>query len=142
MFTLHERLRADTLEITRLRLSRVLLMNDSSFPWLILVPEREDSREIYDLEEKDRAVLIEEITLAARIIRHLYKPDKINVGALGNLVPQLHIHVIGRFESDRAWPGPVWGAGPAQPYGGDEREATRERFEKTFLNYLSSQCRC
>ncbi len=84
MFTLHERLRADTFDITRLRLSRVLLMNDSSFPWLILVPERENIREIYELDEKDRAVLIEEITLASLIIRHLYGPDKINVGALGN----------------------------------------------------------
>jgi diadenosine tetraphosphate (Ap4A) HIT family hydrolase len=142
MFTLHERLKADTLDITRLRLSRVLLMNDSSFPWLVLVPERENIRELYDLDEKERSLLIEEITLSARIIEHLYKPDKINVGALGNLVPQLHIHVIGRFESDRAWPGPVWGAGPAQPYGDDEKERTREKFERAFLNYLSSQCRC
>jgi diadenosine tetraphosphate (Ap4A) HIT family hydrolase len=142
MFILHERLKADTLDITRLRLSRVLLMNDRSFPWLILVPEKENIRELHDLDEKDRAVLIEEITLSSRIIEHLYKPDKINVGALGNLVPQLHIHVIGRFESDRAWPGPVWGAGPAEPYGDDEKELTRERFERAFLNYLSSQCRC
>jgi len=142
MFTLHERLRADTLDITRLRLSRVLLMNDSSFPWLILVPEKENIRELYDLDEKDRSVLIEEITLASRIIQHLYKSDKINVGSLGNLVPQFHIHVIGRFESDRAWPGSVWGAGPAHPYGDDRRESTRERFEKAFLNYLASQCRC
>jgi diadenosine tetraphosphate (Ap4A) HIT family hydrolase len=142
MFTLHERLKADTLDITRLGLSRVLLMNDRSFPWLILVPERENIRELHDLDEKDRSVLIEEITLSSRIIEHLYKPDKINVGALGNLVPQLHVHVIGRFESDRAWPGPVWGAGPAEPYGDDEKERTRERFERAFLNYLSSQCRC
>ncbi len=142
MFTLHERLRSDTFDITRLRLSRVLLMNDSSFPWLILVPERENIREIFELDEKDRAVLVEEITLASRIIQHLYKPDKINVGALGNLVPQLHIHVIGRFKSDRAWPGPVWGAGPAQPYADDTRKITRNRFEKAFLNYLAAQCRC
>lgn len=142
MFTLHERLRADTFDVTRLNLSRVLLMNDSSYPWLILVPERENIRELYELNDKDRAVLIEEITLASRIIQHLYKTDKINVGALGNLVPQLHIHVIGRFESDRAWPGPAWGAGLAQPYGDDERARTLERFEKAFLNYFSSRCRC
>ncbi|TAN43340.1 MAG: HIT family protein [Nitrospirae bacterium] len=142
MFTLHERLRADTFDITRLYLSRVLLMNDSSLPWLILVPERENIREIYELDEKDRAGLIEEITLASRIIQHLYKPDKINVGALGNLVPQLHIHIIGRFGSDRAWPGPIWGAGPAEPYGDDERDATRARIERAFMNYLSSRCRC
>lgn len=142
MFTLHERLKADTLDVTRLYLSRVLLMNDRSFPWLILVPERENIRELYELDEKDRAVLIEEITLASRVIRHFYKPDKINVGALGNLVPQLHIHVIGRSESDRAWPGPVWGSGPAEPYGDDERESTRERLERAFLNYLAARCMC
>jgi diadenosine tetraphosphate (Ap4A) HIT family hydrolase len=142
MFTLHDRLRTDTLDVTRLRLSRVLLMNDSSFPWLILVPEKENIRELHDLDEKDLAVLIEEIALASRIIQHLDEPDKINIGCLGNLVPQLHVHVIGRFESDRAWPGPVWGAGPAQPYGDDTREETRAKFEKAFLNYLSSQCRC
>lgn len=142
MFTLHERLKADTIDITRLRLSRVLLMNDRSFPWLILVPEKENIRELHNLDEKERSVLIEEITLASRIIEHLCKPDKINVGALGNLVPQLHIHVIGRFRSDRAWPGPVWGAGPPEPYGDEEKERTRERFVRTFLNRLSSQCRC
>lgn len=142
MFSLHERLRADTLEITRLRLSRVLLMDDRSFPWLILVPERENVRELYDLDEKARSVLIEEIALASRIIQHLYRPEKINIGALGNIVAQLHIHVIGRFKSDRAWPGPAWGVGPAQPYGSEEGEGTRERFEKAFLDYLASQCRC
>jgi len=142
MFTLHERLKADTLDITTLRLSRVLLMNDSSFPWLILVPERENLFELYDLEEKERSILIEEITLASRIIRHLYEPDKINIGALGNLVPQLHIHVIGRSASDRAWPGPVWGTGPAQPYRDDSRDSTLERLKMAFLDYLASQRRC
>lgn len=142
MFTLHERLKADTLDVTRLYLSRVLLMNDSSFPWLILVPERENIHELYELDAKDRNALIEEITLASRVIQHFYKPDKINVGALGNLVPQLHIHVVGRFQSDRAWPGPVWGSGPAQPYGADEGERTRGRLERAFLNYLASQCTC
>ena len=142
MFILHERLKADTVDITRLRLCRVLLMNDGSFPWLILVPEKEGLRELHDLPEKERGLLMEEIALASRVIEHLYKPDKINVGALGNLVPQLHIHVIGRSETDRAWPGPVWGSGPAVPYGDDEKERTRERLEKAFLNYLSSQCRC
>jgi diadenosine tetraphosphate (Ap4A) HIT family hydrolase len=142
MFTLHERLTADTFDITRLYLCRVLLMNDCSFPWLILVPERENIRELYELDEKDRAALIEEVALASRVIKHIYKPDKINIGALGNLVPQLHIHVIGRFKSDRAWPGPVWGAGMVQPYGDDEGECTRKRLEKVFLNYLASRCMC
>ncbi len=132
MFILHERLKADTLEITRLELSRVLLMNDSAFPWLILVPEREGIREIHELNEKDRVLLVEEMALASRVIRQLYMPDKINIGALGNLVPQLHVHVVGRYAADRAWPGPVWGAGPASPYADSERDSIRERFRKAF----------
>ncbi len=134
MFTLHERLRADTLEITRLELSRVLLMNDSAFPWLILVPERDDITEIHALNEKDRALLIEEVALASQVIQQLYMPDKINIGALGNLVPQLHVHVVGRYAADRAWPGPVWGTGPAMPYEGKERDSICERFRKAFVD--------
>jgi diadenosine tetraphosphate (Ap4A) HIT family hydrolase len=99
MFTLHQSLREDTLEIIRLALSRVLLMNDSSFPWLILVPAREGTREIYELGIGDRSILIEEITAVSEIIQQLYGPDKINIGSLGNLVPQLHIHVPGQARS-------------------------------------------
>ncbi len=142
MFALHNKLQADTVGIVSLALSRVLLMNDSSFPWLILVPARDGVREIYELGIRDRSVLVEEVAAASEIIRELFIPDKINIGALGNLVPQLHVHIIGRFRTDRAWPGPVWGSGQARPYGDDKREVTRERFEKAFLNYLSSQCRC
>lgn len=132
MFILHQRLKEDTIEITRLKLSRVLLMRDSSFPWLILVPERENIREIHELSMEDRAVLIEEISLASQVIERLYMPDKINVGALGNLVPQLHIHVIGRFRTDRGWPGPVWGTGPAEPYSDEGLGTVCERLKKAF----------
>jgi len=132
MFMLHQRLQEDTIGIVRLELSRVLLMNDSSFPWLILVPERENIREIHELGAADRAVLIEEIAAASEIIQMLYSPDKINTGALGNLVPQLHIHVIGRFRTDRAWPGPVWGTGPAQPYSEEELDRVAGRLRKAF----------
>jgi len=86
-FTLHYRLQEDTVEIIRIKLSRVLLMNDSSFPWIVLVPEREGVQEVYELNSEDRFVLIEEIAAASEIIRQLYLPDKINIGALGNLVP-------------------------------------------------------
>lgn len=132
MFILHQRLKEDAIEVTRLKLSRVLLMRDSSFPWLILVPERENISEIHELSMEDRAVLIEEISLASQVIERLYMPDKINVGALGNVVPQLHIHVIGRFRTDRAWPGPVWGTGPAEPYPDEDLGIARERIEKAF----------
>jgi diadenosine tetraphosphate (Ap4A) HIT family hydrolase len=131
-FTLHHKLLEDTVEIIRLKLSRVLLMNDSSIPWLILVPERQGLQEVYELSIEDRCVLIEEIAAASEIIRQLYSPDKINIGALGNLVPQLHIHVIGRFRTDRAWPGPVWGAGKARPYAENELNAVAGRIKKAF----------
>jgi len=131
-FTLHHRLQEDTIEITRLKLSRVLLMNDSSFPWIVLVPEREGVQEVYELSIEDRSFLIEEIAAASEIIQQLYSPDKINIGSLGNLVPQLHVHVIGRFRTDRAWPGPVWGTGKVRPYAADELNAVAGRIKKAF----------
>jgi diadenosine tetraphosphate (Ap4A) HIT family hydrolase len=132
MLTLHEGLHNDTIAITRLKLCRVQLMDDSSFPWLILVPARRNIREIYELEPADRALLIEEVALASRVIVDLYKPDKLNIGSMGNLVPQLHIHVIGRFRNDRVWPGPVWGQGPAHSYAKDDLDATCKRLREAF----------
>jgi diadenosine tetraphosphate (Ap4A) HIT family hydrolase len=107
-------------------------MDDSSFPWLILVPARRNIREIYELEPADRALLIEEVALASRVIVDLYKPDKLNIGSMGNLVPQLHIHIIGRFHNDRVWPGPVWGQGPAHSYAKDDLDATCKRLREAF----------
>jgi diadenosine tetraphosphate (Ap4A) HIT family hydrolase len=115
-FTLDPQLEADTLPIGRLALSRVLLMNDARFPWLILVPEAPGLAEITDLPEQDRLQLMREICIASDALAALYGPDKLNVGALGNRVRQLHVHVLARFASDDAWPGPVWGVGKAQPY--------------------------
>jgi len=132
LFVPNQRLKDDTVEVVRLKLSVVLLMKDRSFPWLILVPGRENIREIHELSVKDRAVLMEEISLASQVIEMLYKPDKINIGALGNMVPQLHIHVIGRFRTDRAWPGPVWGRGPAEPYSEDELHKTCEQLREVL----------
>ena len=126
-FTLHPTLARDTAEVVRLPLCRVLLMNDRRFPWLILVPEREGVREIHDLAAEDRAVLIEEIAQASEALARLVRPDKMNVGALGNVVPQLHIHVVARFAADPAWPGPVWGSGAAVPHAEDELEEMRGR---------------
>lgn len=125
MFQLHERLKRDTFEVTELKLSLVLLMNDSSVPWLILVPKREGVSEIHALPKKDRAQLIEEVSAVSEAIEEIYSPDKINIGALGNIVPQLHIHVIGRSKGDRAWPGPIWGQGQAVPYLDPSRTITR-----------------
>ena len=86
-------------------------MNNKMFPWVILVPEREDMVEIFDLTSKDQKKLIEEISLISKAMKKLYWPDKINVAALGNIVEQLHVHVIARFKTDTVWPEPVWGKG-------------------------------
>ena len=132
MFSLHPTLAGDTCRIADLPLSRVLLMKDKGFPWLILVPKREGVREIHELTLDDRAILIEEVSLASMILTKLFNPVKINVGALGNIVPQLHIHVIARFENDRAWPGPVWGSTPKVPYSEEEIDSIVSRLKDAF----------
>lgn len=131
-FTLHQTLARDTLEITRWPLCRVLWMKDSRFPWLILVPERPGIREIHELEPGDRGALIEEIARAGEILTRLFQPDKLNVAALGNVVPQLHVHLVVRYAGDPAWPGPVWGLGAATPYGDRELEELRGRLLTEF----------
>jgi diadenosine tetraphosphate (Ap4A) HIT family hydrolase len=115
-FHLADQLAADTLPVGRLALSRVLLMNDSRYPWVILVPEKPGAEEIIDLSAGERHMLMEEIATVSAALRTLFSPDKLNVGALGNRVRQLHVHVMARFVSDAAWPGPVWGKGEAVPY--------------------------
>jgi diadenosine tetraphosphate (Ap4A) HIT family hydrolase len=131
-FTLHARLAADTEPVAELALCRVLLMKDARVPWLILVPRRPGLLELDDLPRPERALLMEEITLASDVLRRLYRPDKLNVGALGNLVPQLHVHVLGRYRSDAAWPGPIWGSGAAIPYAPEVLAAEVERLRASF----------
>ena len=131
-FALHSTLACDTVEVARLPLCRVLLMKDRRFPWLILVPEREAVREIHELAPDDRRQLIEEIALTGQALERLFQPAKLNVGTLGNIVPQLHVHVIARFETDPAWPGPVWGSGAAVPYADGEMAEIRERLAQAL----------
>lgn len=133
MFSLNERLQADTCPVTDLELCRVLLMNNRLWPWLILVPMRAGAVEIHRLAEEDQATLMREIALASRVVERLFAPDKMNVGALGNMVPQLHVHVIGRTRGDPAWPGPVWGAGHAGPYEPAEAAALAQRLADALL---------
>jgi diadenosine tetraphosphate (Ap4A) HIT family hydrolase len=110
-FELHARLEADTLFVADWALSRVLLMNDARFLWLVLVPRRAGITELHELAHAERMVLIEEIARAGRELKAITGAAKINIGALGNLVPQLHVHVIARTPDDSAWPGAVWGHG-------------------------------
>lgn len=134
MFHLDPRLEKDTVVVASLPLSRLLLMRDARYPWLILVPERPDLSELHDLDAADRARLMEEIADTSRALQRLYAPDKINVGALGNIVRQLHIHVIARHIGDPAWPGPVWGMGDAVPYAPEDLDQTRERLADALAN--------
>ncbi len=120
-FTLHPQLAADTIELARWPLSLVLLMDDGRFPWLILVPQRAGLREIHDLPAVERAVLVEEIARAGRLMQSAFRADKINTAALGNQVPQLHVHVIARFSGDPAWPNPIWSHGSRRPMNAAER---------------------
>lgn len=121
-FAIDPRLATDTRPVGELPLSRLLLMDDARFPWLILVPRIAGARELLDLDEADRGMLLGEISLVSRALESLFKPDKLNVAALGNVVPQLHVHVLARHQSDAAWPRPVWGVGEREPYAIDAGE--------------------
>ena len=118
-FALDPRLEADTHLIGELPLSRLLLMDDARFPWMILVPRIAGARELIDLDAADRAALTSEITILGRIVEAQLRPDKLNIAALGNVVAQLHIHMIARFQSDAVWPLPVWGHGERVRYAAD-----------------------
>jgi diadenosine tetraphosphate (Ap4A) HIT family hydrolase len=115
-FLLDPRLTADTHPIGELALSRLLLMDDARFPWLILVPRIAGARELFDLDADDRANLLGELDGIGRTLETLLHPDKFNIAALGNAVPQLHVHVIARYTNDAAWPQPVWGCGERVRY--------------------------
>lgn len=118
-FELHPTLASDTLVLGDMALSRVLLMNDARFPWLILVPRKAGLRELYELSTADAAELFTEINAVSRALGSFEPVDKLNVGALGNRVPQLHIHIVARHAGDPAWPGPVWGFGTTERYHPD-----------------------
>lgn len=122
-FILHEKLAADCALVTDWPLSRVLLMNDTTYPWLILVPRLPGLRDLDDLTPPSLQEAAREIQSLSKVMKEIFKPTKMNVAALGNMVPQLHIHVIARFEDDPAWPGPVWGVQPPEPYESEALEA-------------------
>jgi diadenosine tetraphosphate (Ap4A) HIT family hydrolase len=123
LFTLHERLAADTSLVCELPLSSCLLMHDARYPWLILVPRIADLRDLHEVPAEHRLALFEEIDQTSSALVKLHHAFKINVAALGNQVPQLHIHVIARQQDDPAWPGPVWGEGTAIAYSQADLQA-------------------
>jgi diadenosine tetraphosphate (Ap4A) HIT family hydrolase len=131
-FELDERLKNDSALLTNIGLCQLRLMDDSRWPWLILVPQRPDVSELFELKPLDQAMLTFETNLVAEALKKARQPVKINVAAIGNIVRQLHVHIIARYENDANWPGPVWGFGQRQPYGEHEKTA----FAKLILDCL------
>lgn len=122
-WSLHPQLAADTVAVGDLALSRVLLANDVNYPWLILVPRKPGMVDLIDLATNEQAQLLSEVDASARALKALTHCDKLNIAALGNQVPQLHVHVIARFRCDAAWPKPVWGVTPPRVYAPAARDA-------------------
>src|SRR5690606_9601200 len=134
-FTLDQRLRDDSHLIGRFPLSLLLLSKDASYPWLILVPEREDVFELFHLGREDRVQLMRESCHLADVMTSVLDADKINVAALGNVVPQLHLHHVARYKDDPAWPHPIWGQVPARAYEPDNLQGLIEK----LTNALSGE---
>lgn len=134
-WSLHPQLEKDGVTIADLALCRVLALNDANYPWIVLVPRRADARDIIDLTDADQARLTIETDRAARALRDISVCDKLNIAALGNMVPQLHIHIIARTLTDAAWPRPVWGVAPQRPYSA----ADLDNFVATFKAALQTR---
>lgn len=127
IFELHPQLESDCIPLGRLPLCRVLLMNESRYPWLILVPERPGITEVFELDEVDQLELIRESCSMAGHLKRVFAADKMNVAAIGNLVPQLHLHHVVRYRTDAAWPAPVWGRFVPVPYALESLKACLEK---------------
>ena len=138
-FQLHPRLQQDSIKIGQFILSQLRLINDSQYPWFILVPERKDVSEIYQLSEKDQQQLQQESSLLTKTLVEIYKADKMNIAAIGNIVPQLHIHHIVRYKTDIAWPAPVWGKFDSIPYTEQQLEKIKTQINYTLMGSLKYQ---
>jgi len=113
---IHPQLAQDCLLLGKFTLCHLLLMRDANYPWCILVPDRDEISEIHQLSESDQQQLLRESSLLSVAMESAFSPDKLNIAALGNVVPQLHLHHIARYRTDVAWPAPVWGRVPVKPY--------------------------
>lgn len=134
-FQLHPRLQQDCIVIGKFELSLLLLMNDNHYPWFILVPQRADLSEIYQLNPTDRQLLQTESCLLAQTLATIYQADKMNIAAIGNLVPQLHLHHVVRYQTDAAWPAPIWGKFDSVPYT-NEQIVVHKQLLQTALSPL------
>lgn len=135
-FTLDPRLENDSVFLCDWNLSHVRLSRNAAFPWLLLMPRREGVRDIIDLSETDQEELLREIRFASHTMKRLYDPTKLNVANLGNVVAQLHVHVVARFDSDDAWPGPIWNSGVSKEYEPDRLAATVEMLQQELKAFV------
>lgn len=134
---IHTQLQNDCLLIGRFELCYLLLAKDANYPWFILVPDRTDITEIYQLSREDQIQLINESSLLSEILVDVFNADKINIGALGNVVPQLHIHHIARYKNDAAWPAPIWGKLPTNDYTKEELDSVIKKLKKSFTEQFT-----
>jgi diadenosine tetraphosphate (Ap4A) HIT family hydrolase len=139
MFELHPRLARDCIPLGRFPLCRLLLMNESRYPWFILVPERPGIGEIHQLSEPDRVRLLAESCELSRALAAAFGAHKLNIAAIGNLVPQLHLHHVVRYRDDPAWPSPVWGRGEPLPYAEAQVAAVRELLAGAGLKHFEPE---
>jgi diadenosine tetraphosphate (Ap4A) HIT family hydrolase len=133
MFKLDQRLKNDGFILGDMALSKLILVDNSLFPWVILVPKRSNVSEIIDLNNEDRILLLDEISLVSKKMQQIFKPDKLNIAALGNIVPQLHVHIIARYTQDKAWPQPVFGK-EKELYTAENRERIIPLFKDLIVN--------
>jgi len=126
-FQLNELLQRDAIELLELPLSKLLLMNDSNYPWFVLVPRVDNIQDIYQLEWEQQQQFLNESSLLSEVLMQLFKGTKMNVAALGNICPQLHVHHVVRFKNDISWPKPVWGEVPMKAYSVDELTLLKEK---------------
>ena len=139
MFVLDERLKNDTCWLGDFPLCRVLLMNDSRYPWLILVPRQADISEVFQLSAPQQQTLWQETTQVAHALNTLFAADKMNIATLGNVVSQLHMHVVARMRNDAAWPAPVWGIGTAEPYSVEQIQLLRQQIGTALGETFTAQ---
>lgn len=133
-FVLHPQLASDCVWLGDFPLSRLLLMNDARYPWLVLVPMRRDLIELIDLSDADQLQLMREIRCVMAQLQRVLRPDKLNVAGIGNLVPQLHLHLIARYVHDAVWPLPVWGQGEPVPYSATDRQRLCQQLDLDALD--------
>lgn len=126
-FELHELLQRDTIELFDFPLCKLVLMNDSQYPWFVLVPQVDDVKDIYQLSWEQQQQFLNESSLLSELLMQYFKGDKMNVAALGNVCPQLHVHHIVRYIDDQAWPKPIWGEFPMKAYSESEINELKDK---------------